>query len=218
MTLKAILFDFDDTLGNRDAYAYDCYRAIIEANTDIQDPLYLEAIVQNCMVWDQHGDVNKQYIREMLQSTYGISLPYEDFNTYWDSVLWQYCVPYQDSEQTLEELSRRYTLGIITNGPSDGQRKKLERSGLGRFFTEDRITVSGDYPFKKPDPRLFQEGCRKLGVRPEEAVYVGDLFYRDVLGSANAGMTPVWIWYNGDRKHHYDCITISKISELTNYF
>ena len=75
MTLKAILFDFDDTLGNRDAYAYDCYRAIIEANTDIQDPLYLEAIVQNCMVWDQHGDVNKQYIKEMLQSTYGISLP-----------------------------------------------------------------------------------------------------------------------------------------------
>ena len=117
-----------------------------------------------------------------------------------------------------ETIVKLILLGIITNGPSDGQRKKLERSGLGRFFTEDRITVSGDYPFKKPDPRLFQEGCRKLGVRPEEAVYVGDLFYRDVLGSANAGMTPVWIWNWGERKCGTDILIIHKISDLLDYF
>ena len=216
--IKAILFDFDDTLGNRDAYAYACYRSVIEANTSFEDPFMTEAVIQHCMVWDEHGDVNKQYIKDNLLKTYGIRLPIDDFNTYWDSVLWKFCVPYEDSERTLETLSEKYRLGIITNGPSEGQRRKLQQSGLGRFFTEDTVTVSGDYPFSKPDPRLFQEGCRKLGVKPEEAVYVGDLFYRDVLGAHNAGMKPVWIWYKGDRKPEADCIVIRRISELLDYF
>ena len=218
MTVKAILFDFDYTLGDRDAYAYDCYKMILEKYSGISDPLMFESVLQNCMVWDQQGDVNKAYLKTKLKEDYGIILPIEDFNTYWDSVLWQYCRPYDDAEPTLKELSGKYKLGLVTNGPSDGQRKKLEQSGLSSYFSEDAVTVSGDYPFKKPDPRLFLEACRKLGVKPEEAVYVGDLFYRDVLGAAQAGLTPVWMWDNGIRKCDYNCLIIHKISDLLEHF
>ena len=220
MTIKVIFFDFDDTIGHREAYAYDCYRRILTefAPQLLDDPFELEAAVQDCMLWDEKGNVDKTHVKNMLKETYGIDLPVGDLNKYWDSILWQHCVPYKDSEETLEALSKKYKLGLITNGPSDGQRSKLRHSGLDRFFNPDEIVVSGDYPFKKPDPRLFWAACEKLNVKPEECVYVGDIYGRDVLGAHRAGMTPVWMWNWGERKCGTDIIIIHKISELTNYF
>lgn len=215
---KAIFFDFDDTLGNREQYAYDCYRGILKSNTNIEDDLLFEAIVQDCMLWDEKGNCNKRHIKEMLKLNYDIDLPYEDFNTYWDSQLWKYTVPQPDAAETLTELSKRYQLGIITNGPSEGQRNKLKVSGLESFFQLDTIIVSGDYGYHKPDKRLFLAACDKLKVAPEESVYVGDIFARDVLGSASAGMKPVWIWTQGERKCSIEVLTIHKLKDLLNYF
>ena len=216
--IKAVIFDFDDTLGNREVYAYDCWRAILKELTDIEDPFEFEAILQDVMLWDEKGNITKAHVKNRLKSVYGIELPCEDPDKYWDSRLWRYCVPLEGAEETLEELSSRYILGLLTNGPSDGQRNKLRQSGLSRFFTEDRITVSGDYPFGKPDKRIFLAAAEKLGVKPEECVYVGDIYARDVLGAHRSGMTPVWIWNRGERKCGTDIIIIHKISELLNYF
>ena len=218
MNYKAIFFDFDDTLGNREAYAYECYRAILQENTDIEDPYEFEAVLQDCMMWDEQGNINKNHIKNMLKQEYGIELPYEDFNTYWDQQLWKYCRPFEDAAETLEQLQKRYKLGLITNGPSDGQRNKLRASGLGRFFDPDTIVVSGDYGYKKPDPRLFLQACRNLDVRPEESVYVGDIYGRDVLGAHRAGMTPVWICTHGKRACGTEILTIYRISEILEHF
>lgn len=210
---EAVFFDFDDTLGNREVYAYDCYKDILKENTNLTDPVEFEAVLQEVMIWDQKGDVNKKYVKDKLAEVFDIHLPYEDFNVYWDSVLWKYCVPLDGAEKTLEYLSKKYRIGLITNGPSDGQRNKLMKSGLSRFFDTDKIIVSGDYGVHKPDPRLFLKACEKLNVKPEESVYVGDIFARDVLGAYRAGMKPVWIW-NGNRKCGADVTIIHRIEEL----
>ena len=78
--------------------------------------------------------------------------------------------------------------------------------------------MSGDYPFRKPDPRLFYAACEKLDVLPQESVYVGDIYGRDVLGAHRAGMTPVWIWNWGERKCGTDILIIHKISDLLDYY
>ena len=211
--IKAVFFDFDDTLGNREIYAYQCYRDILRQHCSITDPIEFEAVLQHVLIWDQHGDVNKAYVAEMLEKTYDISIGTDDFNTYWDSVLYNYAVPFDGAEKTLAYLKEKYILGVITNGPSHGQRGKLEKSGLSGYFDEDLVIVSGDYDFKKPDPRLFQIACDKAGVKPEEAVFVGDIFARDILGAYRAGMKPIWIWKEG-RCCDADVTIIHKIEEL----
>lgn len=216
--IKAIFFDFDDTLGNREIYAYDCYRAILKENTDIKDPVELEAVVQDCMLWDEKGNIHKSHVQEMLRKTWGIDLPYADFDSYWDTRLWEFAVPMEETREVLTELKKKYQIGIITNGPSDGQRRKLMQSGLADLFEADHIIVSGDWPFAKPDPRLFRKACECIGVRPEEAVHVGDIYAKDILGAYRAGLTPVWIWTQGDRKNESGILTIRSLRELLKYY
>lgn len=212
--IRAVFFDFDDTLGNRDQYAYDCYQYVIRSFTDLQDEMEIEAVVQQCMIWDQKGDTEKTYVRKMLEKEFGITLPMEDFNDWWIANLYRFCVPYEKSRETLEKLKKDYLLGIITNGTSAAQRGKLRQSGLEDLFDPELIIVSGEYGFRKPDPRLFHAACEKAGVRPEECVYVGDLFRRDVLGAYHAGMTPVWICSLTVRDCRADVLRISRIEEL----
>ncbi|MEV6350014.1 HAD family hydrolase [Actinoplanes sp. NPDC051851] len=43
----------------------------------------------------------------------------------------------------------------------------------------------------KPDPRIYREACRRLGVEPAECLYVGDGGSHELTGAAAVGMTPV---------------------------
>ena len=53
--IKAVFFDFDDTLGDREYYAYECAKTILKKSTDIKDPIVFESILQDWMLWDEKG-------------------------------------------------------------------------------------------------------------------------------------------------------------------
>ena len=52
--IRGIIFDFDDTLGNREDYAYKLFTEIISKYCT--NELLRESIVQHCMIWDQNGN------------------------------------------------------------------------------------------------------------------------------------------------------------------
>ena len=80
---------------------------------------------------------------------------------------------------------------LLTNGPSDLQRLKLEQAGLADAF--DTVVVSGEAGVGKPDPAVFALVLDQLGAAPDRTVMVGDSWERDVVGALAAGMTAVWI-------------------------
>ena len=99
--------------------------------------------------------------------------------------------------ETLDELRRRgYRLGVISN--ADGRvEQALDAVGLRPHF--ELVIDSGLVGIDKPDPRIFQLAAERMGVRPEQAVYVGDIYEIDVLGARAAGMQailidPLWKW------------------------
>lgn len=99
--------------------------------------------------------------------------------------------PIAGTADLVTELARHLRLGLLTNGPSDIQRVKLEGSGLQSHFTS--VVVSGEVGAGKPDPAVFSLVLDDLGVAPQEAAMVGDSWERDVVGALGAGMTAVWI-------------------------
>lgn len=110
-------------------------------------------------------------------------------------------------------------LGLITNGPSNAQWEKINRLNLKSYF--DVILVSGDLAWEKPNPRIFQEACRYLGVEPYQCIMVGDKMETDILGGVQATLGgTVWVPLSGARldseeEPRPDYI-IENVTELTN--
>jgi len=107
------------------------------------------------------------------------------------------------------------SLGIISNGDSRQQRRKLEQLHIRELF--DPVIISSDLNISKPDPRIFLEACRHAGKRPQECIYVGDNFEVDILGSRGAGLKGIWlnrIGENRGSRSHPDMIR--SLTELPN--
>ena len=54
------------------------------------------------------------------------------------------------------------------------------------------MVTSQEAGHEKPHPEFMALCVKKAGCKPEEMVFVGDTFKKDVAGSAKAGMHPVW--------------------------
>jgi REG-2-like HAD superfamily hydrolase len=103
------------------------------------------------------------------------------------SHLWAYCAP--DTGPALQELKESgYRLGVISN--ADGRVEGLiEGAGLRGHF--EFVMDSALEGVEKPDPEIFLRGCRRIGVEPAEALYVGDLYPVDVVGARGAGLDAI---------------------------
>jgi putative hydrolase of the HAD superfamily len=82
-------------------------------------------------------------------------------------------------------------VALVTNGPPDIQRLKLEQTGLRDRFAS--VVISGELGIGKPDPGIFEHVLNSLGAEPHEAVMVGDSWERDVEGALGAGLSAIWI-------------------------
>jgi putative hydrolase of the HAD superfamily len=116
-------------------------------------------------------------------------------------------------EEVLEELAGRYSLALVSNTMSDQPRLILERTGLARHF--EVIVCSRDLGIRKPNPRIFEHVLGELGVRPDEAVHVGDSVEADMVGASNAGLVPVWI--KNAESPPWSGYAISSICELPEF-
>jgi putative hydrolase of the HAD superfamily len=95
-----------------------------------------------------------------------------------------------------ENLSRRAPraanpLGIVTNGPTEVQRAKLDLLGVEELV--DFVVVSEEFGVAKPDARIFHEALRLAGVDATDAVFVGDSAEFDMVGARAAGLASIWV-------------------------
>jgi putative hydrolase of the HAD superfamily len=102
---------------------------------------------------------------------------------------------FPDVTDCLQSLAP-YALGVVTNVGVEHQRRKLARCGLADRF--EAVVGLDTLGVGKPDPRPFRHACAQLGVRPEQAVYVGDRLDWDVAGAVGAGLRAVWLDRRGE--------------------
>jgi putative hydrolase of the HAD superfamily len=73
---------------------------------------------------------------------------------------------------------------------SNGQRvfSELEMRYLGLYSQFSHVIFSSDFGHKKPDPRIFLEATKMMGLQPEEVLCIGDNFDNDIVPSVRLGM------------------------------
>lgn len=96
-------------------------------------------------------------------------------------------VPREDVSYVVKELDRRgYKLGIIANTITETEIPDwLEADGLTSYFKA--VVLSSKIRTRKPNPEIYWEAARRIGVEPAKCAYVGDNPVRDVEGCRAAG-------------------------------
>ena len=210
--IEAVLFDLDGTLVDADAVwrgaiartlapcyeRYPALRTLGSPEAIYDSVLWPLAAERGAAVG---GEWDDEFMRHALREFLAEHAERDD--GYADELLSQYARErargtyqrYADAVPALETLLGRYRLGLITNGPGEHQRSRIEPLGLDRYF--EAIAVSGELGVRKPDPAIFRHVLAALSVTAAASVYVGDSLEADVAGARAAGMAAVWLNRDG---------------------
>jgi putative hydrolase of the HAD superfamily len=201
----AVLFDLDDTLVTTGAGDVRRFARVCELVGGHVPGIDIDRFTDAYWRWDaaRRPDVDAGRIgyREFRQARFASALePWcvpatdlvEAYEAVCDAAI-DRCVLFDDAVACLDGLrARGVRLALVTNGPSDVQRRKLAATGLEDAF--DAIVISSELGVTKPDARVYLHACRELGVAPGLAAMVGDSHPNDVAGPLAAGLSAaVWL-------------------------
>jgi putative hydrolase of the HAD superfamily len=123
--------------------------------------------------------------------------------------------PYPHVTATLMELSRRgIKLALLSDAPSREAWLRLCYINFHHIFSN--VVTFDDTGERKPSPKPFKKALELLGVKPEEALMVGDWPERDIKGAKAVGMKTAFARYGdtfGTIEHDAD-YELKDISEL----
>jgi putative hydrolase of the HAD superfamily len=127
-----------------------------------------------------------------------------------ESNLWR--VPFAEAAGTITRLrAAGLRLGVVSN--ADGRAAAvLEAAGLAGGF--DAILDSHLEGVEKPHAEIFHRALDRIGVRPERAVFVGDILSIDIVGARGAGLRPILI----DPAAAYADVDVERIERLPELF
>lgn len=160
MAIRCILFDMDNTLLKLDvdwkALTREFDIKYFGGKYDHLSPhqffvAYFNQLVKDIPDW-QHQEIMKKRLEAEL-----------------DGISGAVCFPYRG---VIHKLGRKYKMGVVSGNLKKPIKIALEKCGLAKRFGV--IISVEDVAASKPSPLPLRAAMHKLGVKPENTVYVGD--------------------------------------------
>ncbi|MGM9488769.1 HAD family hydrolase [Ideonella sp. YS5] len=183
--MKLVIFDLDDTLIDFASTRQQAYRHIGELVT--REGLEAAPYLQACALADrplfarfERGELTRAEYRarrflepfEQLRCVPRQGLV-EEINRLFMDCVNDSPLLHDDALPALERLrAQGLRTAILTNGPSDGQRRKLRATGLGERV--ELVAIGEEIGASKPLAKAFLHVVGHFGIDPEEALMVGD--------------------------------------------
>lgn len=226
MGIKAIGFDLDDTLYDRGDYyrhIFDLMESTVAKSGVDFDTFYKTFQHYSDIEYEKfirQGKSNDDYKIDRVIDTYkalGLSVGKEVgiiFNAlylyYRDKIEYR-----KNSESLLQALNDvGYDLFILTNGPSDGQRKKLNHLNIQTYIDETRWFISDEMNSSKPDEKIFKMVEESMGYSGSEILYIGDNYVNDIVGSREVGWQSILLDVHQHQGISPDTVKIKSMEEV----
>ncbi len=197
--ITAVFFDLDETLIEHLWTGPEIVKGIYDAHADVLDGI--DPVAFGKTVWRKANDMwhmmydgilpgeiarvytFKNTLRELKLDT---SIA-ESMGKTFESLMIESTRPSPGAAEVLDALrDAGLATGIITNGYTMMQRRKIEHHGFsGRV---DHIFVSEAVGAHKPDIRIFEAALSAVDAKAGEAMHVGDHFANDIEGALDAGL------------------------------
>lgn len=194
-----ILFDADETLFHFDAFeglklmfqgfGVDFTRADFDEYQLVNKPLWVDY---------QDGKISAAALQTTRFDLWAAKLAVSAnvLNSAFLAAMAQICTPLPGARELLAALQGKAKLGIITNGFTELQTVRLERTGLQHHF--DLLVISEKVGIAKPDVGIFEYALEQMGNPARDTVLmVGDNPHSDIQGGINAGIHTCWYNVHG---------------------
>jgi len=216
--IKAIIFDIDNTLIDfmllKERAVDAAIYAMIDAGLSIS---YKDALVRIDDIYKKEGIEYQQIFDELLINIYG-KIDYKIFSagivayrTAREAAL----KPYPKVIPTIIELIKMgLKLAVVSDAPS--KEAYLRLSYLNFLHLFDVVITYDDTYEKKPSPVPFNLALKRLNLKADECLMIGDWAERDVVGAKAVGMKTVFARYGDtfNTLHPGSDYDINDISEL----
>lgn len=195
--IKAVVFDLDNTLVDFMAMKNQAIDAAIHAMRDAGFQLSAEEIRRRIdAIYAEQGIEFQNVFDQLL---------FNEFSKIDHKILASGIIAYRRAREaalvlyphvylTLIELMKmNLKLAVVSDAP--GREAWLRLCYLNLHHLFDAVVTYDDTQTRKPNPEPFVEALKRLRVRAEEALMIGDWAERDVVGAAQVGMKTVFARY-----------------------
>ena len=195
--IKAVIFDLDNTLVDFMGMKRQAVEAAIQSMIDAGLGLTPDDVRQRIdAIYKERGiefqNVFDQLLYDLFQKVdYKIlSAGIIAYRRAREAAL----VPYPHVNMTLIGLMKRgIKLAVVSDAPAREAWLRLCSLNFHHMF--ECVVTFGDTGERKPSPAPFRRALEQLGVRPDEALMVGDWPERDVVGAAQLGIRTAFARY-----------------------
>jgi len=194
-----LLFDADDTLFHFDGTLgltalFNSFQAVFTADDFSQ----FQAL--NKPLWDQYAQglvtADEIQIRRFVPLAERFGVPPEQLNEQFIRAMAELSEPLPGAVELVHALHTRVQLGIITNGFTELQDRRMRRVGFDRHF--ELLVISEQVGAAKPHIDIFEHAFERMQRPPRERILmVGDNLSTDVQGGRNAGIDTCWVNHYG---------------------
>lgn len=214
MTIRAVFFDLDGTLYDRDQLVEKLIQEqFVAFQTELRN-VDESWFVRRILDLDDHGHGDKAEVYRTVAEESGLSSEFSGrlLSHFWSSYT-RHCEASEDTRLTLQKLrSHGKKLGIITNGRAKWQQQKLESLGIASLF--DTVLISETEGVRKPDRAIFERALDRCGIAAAEAAFIGDNPEVDVAGARAAGLVAIWKYVPYWQMKVEGAITVRMLAEI----
>ncbi len=180
--IKAVIFDLGNVLVNYDVEkAARRFSAASGLTTrEIWKRFFLSRFEQAFT----RGEISTREFHRTACKTLGVSIPLATFRHYWNDIFWEN----PGMDRLLSRLKKHYPLYLISNTNALHFNHIKKHFKLLRHFK--RKFPSHEVGARKPDLRIYRRVLKKIGLRPEETVFIDDM-KSFIRGARKAGMRAI---------------------------
>ena len=191
--IKKIIFDLDFTLMDwEDEYIFAITNTINKLNLNYSEEKIKELDYVLTTYEKENSIYDKEKFCNFLNERCKVNLPLEFVDILLEEQTKCYRKFTESEIETLEYLSNKYELYVLTNWYTYTQRKRLENAGILKYFKK---VSGGDERELKPSLKAFDIVDNK-----EECVMIGDSIKHDIEPALKLGMQAILITKNNVKK------------------
>ena len=221
--IKVIAFDADDTLWVNETYFRDAENEFAKLLSDYEteNKIHQELFKKEIANLGLYGYGVKGFMLSMVEAALELSNYHINQHTInhilsiGKEMLEKPIELLDGVEEVLEQLHGKYKLIVATKGDLLDQERKLEKSGILKYFHHTEVMSEK----KEAD---YLKVLKRLEIEPSELLMVGNSLKSDVLPLVNIGASAIhvpfhttWAHEEVSPEHHSDEYkTVGKITDI----